>query len=208
MLNGLTLGGTLTFVVDGSGVTQNSQISLAGEIEIASAGEYSFDGAFGIAAVSSTARLAIAAGGVFTKNGAGLSQINVSVADSGLIVATAGVLDFTKAISGTGTLQIDVGATLVVGQSALKNLNVTFTSTVGTLALGSPHAFTATINDFASGDVIDLLGTVVIGAILEAGDKLLSGGPPTTLRAPRFSWSDPTRWMSSALPPTAAAGPD
>jgi hypothetical protein len=103
----------------------------------------------------------------------GFGVVTASVTDGGLIEATGGTLDLTRALTGAGALDIDAGATLEADAGAAKTLTATFAGTGATLALGAAAKFAALIAGFASGETIDLIDTAATGATLGAGGKLV-----------------------------------
>jgi hypothetical protein len=99
--------------------------------------------------------------------------VGVAIANSGIIEAATGTLDLAQAITGSGTLKIDAGATLEVDKTASSRQTVRFLEGAGTLALAAPSAFAATLHGFAPTDTIDLLNTLADAATLGAGDTLV-----------------------------------
>jgi hypothetical protein len=92
----------------------------------------------------------------------GFGTIGAAVANDGVIEASGGTLALTQAVTGTGTLQVDAGATLQlagVGAGSIAD----FSGAGGVLGL-APMAFLGTIAGFASGDTIDLASTVASAA--------------------------------------------
>ena len=89
--------------------------------------------------------LQIDSGGVLSGHGviAGGNNFNVTISKGGKIEAKDGLLVISGDVNGSGTIQIDNGATVeIVGLELDKNLNVTFQSGgTGTLILDSPGAF-------------------------------------------------------------------
>jgi hypothetical protein len=103
----------------------------------------------------------------------GSGVIGVAIANSGIIEAATGTLDLTLAITGSGTMKIDAGATLEVDKTASSRQTVRFLEGTGTLALATPSGFAATLHGFAPTDTIDLLNTAATAATLGAGDTLV-----------------------------------
>ncbi len=92
----------------------------------------------------------------------GFGTIGAAVANAGVVEASGGTLALTQAVTGTGTLQVDAGATLQlagVGAGGIAD----FSGTGGVLGL-APMAFLGTIAGFAGGDTIDLASTVASAA--------------------------------------------
>ncbi len=123
----------------------------------------------------------INAGTLKKTTGAGLAVIGVAVTDSGAIRAAAGTLDLAAAIGGGGSMSVGSGATLEADSSAASTLAMTFNGGGGTLALGDPANFAATIRAFAPTDTIDLLNIVADAATLGAGDTLTITNGATTI---------------------------
>lgn len=174
---GATLAGTgavsVSGTVDGTGtLTLGAHKSDRIVLSIAAGAIYELDGDVGIAAGARKASLLD--GGVLIKSaGTGESVVGANITDSGLIEAATGTLDLTQALTGSGALKIDSGATLELDAAAAKTLTATFNGTDATLALGSVATFASAIAGFASGDVLDLLKTAATGAVLETGGRLL-----------------------------------
>jgi hypothetical protein len=138
------------------------------------------------ALVNGTGKLAISAGGaVVGSAGGGTAVVGVAVTDGGLIEASAGTLDLSQALIGSGAMKIDAGATLEVDGAAARPLTTTFAGSGATLSLGAVATFASVIAGFASGDVIELIKTAATAATLETGDRLLitnDGQPVATLK--------------------------
>ena len=84
----------------------------------------------------------------------GAATVIGSVADRGLVEANGGVLQLNNAVTGTGVLQIDAGATLQLDSSDLTKVD--FSAVGGILVLEQPGAFRGTIDGFTIGDTIEL----------------------------------------------------
>lgn len=137
-----------------------------------------------------------AAGGVFS----GFGTCAVSVINDGLVQASGGTLTLTQAVTGTGTLQVDAGATLQlagVGAGGIAD----FSGTGGVLAL-SPMSFLGAIGGFASGDTIDLANTAASSAQF-SGDSIL-----VTLTAGGTITLDTTSALTGTLTVTAGTTAD
>jgi hypothetical protein len=93
--------------------------------------------------------------------------------DKGVIEAAAATLDLTVAVTGTGVMKVDAGATLEVDAGAVSTLTTTFNGANATLALRSPTAFASTISGLAVSDTIDLLGLTATGAGINGSDQLV-----------------------------------
>jgi hypothetical protein len=86
--------------------------------------------------------------------GTGTHMISGSTTDNGKVEVTDGTLEIAGATSGSGSLQVDAGATLQL--DGADSLNVTFTSSTGKLILKDPGNFSGTISGLTGSDQIDL----------------------------------------------------
>ena len=104
--------------------------------------------------------LQIDAGGVLSGHGViqGGNDFNVTISKGGRLEAKDGLLVISGAVNGSGTIQIDNGATVeIAGLELDRNLTVTFQSGgTGTLILDSPGFFSGTIAGLTDGDRIIL----------------------------------------------------
>jgi len=87
----------------------------------------------------------------------GFGSVAAEIINDGLITASGGTLTLGQAITGTGTLAVDKGATLSL-TSISSGQTATFSGTGGILGL-APASFLGEIGGFASGDTIDLAST-------------------------------------------------
>ncbi|HXV01793.1 MAG TPA: hypothetical protein VG166_14965 [Caulobacteraceae bacterium] len=177
-ISGLTVGGGSRFVDYGT-VTQTGALTLGdgaggtGRLTIEKNRTYLIAGSSNILRGTSTASRVVVSGTLDKTSGGGLASVAVAVSNAGVIGVTAGVLDFTQAITGAGAFQIGAGATLRFGGRVAATLTATFEAAAGTLALTRATAFDATIAGFAPGDEIDLINKKATTVSLQAGDKLL-----------------------------------
>ncbi len=177
-LSGLTVGGT-AILTDTGTIDQTGQITIgdattaAARLVVAKGATYKIDGNVGITRGAATTSSLSVTGSLVRASGKGTSRVGVTVTDNGLIEAATGTLDFTSALKGNGTLKIDAGATLEAASTAASTLTATFNGTGGTLALGKPARFAATISGYAAGDTIDLIKTAATGASVNGGDQLV-----------------------------------
>ena len=100
----------------------------------------------------------------------GAGVVASQIDNTGTIEARGGVLNLVQAVSGTGALQVDSGAMLVLGGVGTGQ-TVGFSGTGGVLGL-QPAYFLGTIGGFASGDTIDLFNTSAHSAAF-SGDSIL-----------------------------------
>ena len=125
----------------------------------------------------STGTLTIASGAKLAGTG---SQTGALV-DSGTVEATAGSLVLASAITGTGALQIDTGATLEIKSTSSATDTVTFNGQA-TLKLDNAVGFASPLAGFAAGDSINL-GTLAATSAALSGTSLtitLTGGTTLT----------------------------
>ncbi len=118
------------------------------------------------------AALTIAAGGTLRGDGTVTDPVNDST-----IEASGGDLLISSAVSGSGVLKIDPGATLELGAAAGSGQTVDLQADA-TLRLDDPAGFAATLENLQGSDSLDFNGTAAIGASI-VGDALnvtLTGG--------------------------------
>jgi fibronectin-binding autotransporter adhesin len=136
--------------------------------------------------------------GVLESTGASLID-KATINNSGTIDVTGGTLtiDAASGLTNTGTLEADGGTLFIKGDvSGAGAATVTDGGTLdfggadaqtvtfdgaGTLKLEASANFTGTISALATGDVIDLAGTVVMAAYFD-GSTLLVNGQPTSFQ--------------------------
>lgn len=160
-LTAIAAAGSLQ-LLDGRDWTSASTISNAGTLELGG-------GTFAPAGLTNT--------GVVHGHGV----VGAAVADDGVVQASGGALDLAGAVTGDGALVADAGATLEVDQSASATLTMSFGGPGAVLALGAPAKFKATIEGFAPGEAIDLLGRTATSATLGAGDILVTSNGAHTV---------------------------
>jgi hypothetical protein len=175
--SGLTIGGTVRLedagAVDQTGMVTIGDTTTKAAALITDAGAtWTIAGGGGIARGAATTST-INNNGTLTDQAAGTTIVGVKVVDSGSMMAAVGTLDFTRALTGTGAMSVDGGATLEVDNTTASTLSMTFNGGNAVLALKDPSAFAATINGFAPTDSIDLLGKQATSAKLGAGDTLV-----------------------------------
>lgn len=163
-LTGIAASHTLT-LQGGRSFTASNALTLAGRIAL---GGVSFTGP----------ALSITASGRVLGNG----QLNAtSITLSGAIEAKTGTLALQGALSGSGTLQVDAGATLDLGSTAAAT-RVNLVGNGATLAMSQPAGFTGTLVGFSLSDRLDLRNVSATSA--SASGTLLtvlqSSGPSLT----------------------------
>lgn len=175
-VSGLTVGGGLALAASGA-ITQTGGLIIGdatgtgASVSILSGGVWNLGG-HGVALGASGGKL-LDYGLLIQNAGTGVSKVAVGVVDKGVIEAAVATLDLTVAVTGTGAMKIDAGATLEVDAGAVSTLTTTFNGANATLALKSPTAFAATIGGLAVSDTIDLLGQTATGASVNGSDQLV-----------------------------------
>jgi fibronectin-binding autotransporter adhesin len=183
-LSGLTIGGTTILSVTGT-ATQTGAVTIgdatasAATLSIAKGATYTIGGAFGMARGTAATSSLKVIGTLTGSAGTGVSVIGVKVADTGSMVAATGTLDFTAALTGTGTMTVDAGATLEADLTAASTLTASFAGASAVLALKDPSKFAATIAGFAAGETIELLGKKATSAVLTGSDLVITNGAIT-----------------------------
>ena len=175
-VSGLTVGGGMALAVSGA-ITQTGGVIIGdgtgtgASVSILSGAVWNLGG-HGIALGASGGKL-LDYGLLVQNAGTGVSKVTVGIVDKGVIEAAVATLDFTVAVTGTGLMKIDAGATLEVDAGAVSMLTTTFNGANATLALKSPTAFASTIGGLAVSDTIDLLGLAATGASVNGSDQLV-----------------------------------
>ncbi len=173
-LSGLTLEGAAG--LDNTGVLkQTNALAIAGGATLTNAvgAIYDITANVGI----SGAGEGIVNGGRLEKTaGDGRSVIACAIVNSGIVAARAGALDFSGAVSGTGSDEVGAGAALEFDQSVGSHQSLDFLS-AGTLDLGDPLGFAGEIENFMKGDTILLAGAAGDWSFAEASGN--AGGTLT-----------------------------
>jgi hypothetical protein len=115
----------------------------------------------------------IAKGGTLETNGAGaVTQIDATIVNSGTISLNYGEMQFVGPLEGNGAVDISNGATLDLNYSAAVTSAISFGNGGGDLYLEYPNDFTGTINNFATGDMIELSGFAFGASFTVNGDNV------------------------------------
>lgn len=121
-----------------------------------------------------TGELTIAAGATLADTGALTSQYYVT--NNGLITTDPSTAIFGGAVAGTGTIEIGAGSDVTFNASVSSGQKIIFDDATGTLTLGDPSQFSATVYELQPGDTIDFSGigsAKVASATLGAGNELV-----------------------------------
>jgi hypothetical protein len=145
----------------------------AGDRLIVDAGAV-FGGGVVVQGTSATLELASAAGaGTITDIGSSFTGFGTIVADSGATWTVTGP------VTGSATIRVGAGSHLILGGSVAATSTVQFTAATGTLGLGDPAGFGATVHGLQPGDAIDFTSISSAGSII-AG---VNGSHHLTLRS-------------------------
>ena len=122
--------------------------------------------------------LTIGAAGELT----GFGVVNsTTLTNSGEIVASGGALTVQNTIAGTGGLEIDANATLVLDASTASGAPATFEGAGATLTLESPATFAGTVGGVGLDDTFDLVGVTANGASVNGSNQLVVTDNGTTV---------------------------
>ena len=99
-----------------------------------------------------------------------------TIGNAGLIIASGGTLTVGGSITGTGTMHIQNGATLQLLGSAIPNQTIQFEAGANKLVLGDAAHVSSHMQDFATGDAIDLLNDPATKLSYAAGALTVSNG--------------------------------
>ena len=128
----------------------------------------------GIARGTSTASL-FANNGLFEKtSGAGVSVIAPNFSNRNAVSVSSGTLDFTGAVTGTGTDTISTGATLEFDSTVGPGQTIAFSGANAALDLTDPTGFSGSISGFAKTDTIDFAGSWSLLSVTQNGAGTMS----------------------------------
>jgi hypothetical protein len=175
-------GGTISGAVNGSqGVSFNG-----GNVTLTAGGDITTNSvAFNAGTLAmlggtiASANLSIAGGVEVTGYGAIGDLVN-----NGLIDAAGGLLTVNGNVTGSGSLQIETGATLELTGGT--GQNVTFDGIDATLKLDPGSNFTGVLEGFGAGDTIDLGGVTLSAASIGSSELIgtLAAGGTISISAP------------------------
>ncbi|HST75627.1 MAG TPA: Hint domain-containing protein [Acetobacteraceae bacterium] len=170
----LTLGSTASFgPIAGSLLLTNQAAAQLGSVTMTGFSTISVDTTvtleIGTSGAPATGALTVDAGATLS----GTGNVSAKVVDNGTITASGGSLAISGVVSGSGTLQIGGGATLLLNNNQIGTA-IDFTGSGGTLDFGgfispfSPLNVTGTIADFAAGDNIAFNSSTIDSAVWAA----------------------------------------
>jgi fibronectin-binding autotransporter adhesin len=165
--------------------TTLTTIGASGALRLLAGHNLSTGNAFTIAGILQLGGTAFSTGAVTesaTGKIVGNGTVSAAITDNGLIEAAGGKLTLSGPVSGSGSLQIDAGATLELASASADQQGVSFAGSNGTLMIDTPSAYTGTITGFGATEAIDLKNTIATGATLNGTTMtvMLSGGGTQT----------------------------
>ncbi len=179
-VSGLTIGGTTTFenastlTQSGGTVTVGDASGVAAILFNAAPGTYKIADNSGVAHGTSTASL-FANNGLFEKTGGtGTSVIAPRFYNGHAVSVSSGTLDFTGAVTGTGTDTISGGATLKFDSTVGPGQTIAFSGSNNVLDLTDPTGFSGSISGFAKTDTIDFAGAWSLLSVTQNSAHTLS----------------------------------
>lgn len=155
-----------TLLIGGSGAVTLSGSATIADVTITAGGVLQLEGG-----ILDTDPITVDSGGNIT----GYGTITGAMANSGTITASGGVLDITGDVTGSGTLVIDGGASLLLEGDVAATESIVFDGGSASLLVGSGADIQATVSGLAAGDAIDLEELAYVSggsAVLEAGNLL------------------------------------
>ena len=179
-VSSLTLGGTAMFQNNGA-LTQGGGTVTVGDASGAAAtlfnaapGTYDIADNSGVARGTSTASR-IVNNGLFEKTGGtGTSVIAPNFVNGNGVSVGSGTLDFTGAVTGTGTDTISTGATLEFDSTVASGQAIAFSGANAVLDLTDPTGFSGSISGFAKSDTIDFAGSWSLLSVTQNGAGTMS----------------------------------
>ena len=182
----LTIGGG-SAVSNSVTIDASTKITLGDSSSMAATftnnGLYRLDTNIGIAAGGSAGSVFVntSTGTLAKTGGTGSGTIAAAVVNSGTILASAGTLDLTGSVTGTGVLDIGAGAILEIGAKVAATQGIAYTGTTGTLTIDSIAGAKQTISGLTAGDAIDLTGVKATSAVVNGSDQLVISNGSTVV---------------------------
>ena len=162
----------------GTSLTVSEDLAYAGAFTLGSGSTLSISSGGSLTVTGTGSSLTIGAGGELT----GFGVVDATtLANSGEIVASGGTLTVQNAIAGTGGLEIDANATLVLDASTASGAPATFEGAGATLTLESPATFAGTVGGVGLDDTFDLVGVTANGASVNSSNQLVVTDNGTTV---------------------------
>lgn len=174
------------------GAYSSATLSIGGTLDVATGGAVYFTGRLAAPSIRIDGRGLLSGGGTLDATGDG------AIANDGTIEAMADTtlglqqLEVVDALTGSGTLRIDAGATLALGGKVAASQTIRFAANTAAqladdpyspsrLVLGAPRTMQAAILGFTSADRLVLQGVTITGASYADGILTVgaAGGPLT-----------------------------
>ncbi len=119
------------------------------------------------------------AGTLAKTGGGGVSQIGCDLTNSGLIDAASGTLAVEGTVSGSGTLRIESGSTLEMGQAVQATQTIVFAGAGATLKLDHAASIAGPMQGFGAGSGIDLANASAATASISGNVLTITAGTGT-----------------------------
>lgn len=153
-------------VASGTSVLELASSASAGVLIGAIGSEYT---GFGSIVVDAGAHWNLAAASTLasgaTLDDLGNLTIGGAFVNDGLVMTDPSTLLIAGTVTGTGTIDVGPSSAVTLAGAVATGQSVAFEDRTGTLVIGSPGQFAGTIDNFAAGDQIDLIG-------LDSGDAV------------------------------------
>ncbi|MBV8409164.1 MAG: hypothetical protein JOY64_16155 [Alphaproteobacteria bacterium] len=170
-----------------------ANLAVGGTLEVQAGGVAHFSGSLGATTVS------VDSGGAISGDGTLAASGGAPIVNGGTIEAAAdqtlGLQQLTvaNALSGTGTLLIDPGATLTLARAVGPDQTILFAPnsiaqfaddpySPGTLVLGAPAGMKGTVTGFTFADTLLLQGVAATAVSYDASTEMLTVGPSQSFK--------------------------
>jgi hypothetical protein len=162
---GRAIDGTLTTILTGATLAVLGGRDFAAARALSDAGTLQLGGG-----TLSAPALTLDPAGALT----GFGSVTAATSGDGRIEAAGGLLTLAGAVTSTGPLQVDAGATLELGGGLAGGDSIHFAAATGMVRLDTPAAVAATFVGFGGGDAIDLGGAVATGLAYSTTTRVLT----------------------------------
>ncbi len=132
--------------------------SVASTITVGAGATYTLDAGASIGNSPNNVQGALVVNGTLLASGAGTATLSVATVDNGAIKISNGELNFLGPLTGTGSVNISAGGTLVLNDTSSEKTPIGFGTGGGLLSLVHPASFGSVISGFAAGDGVELQG--------------------------------------------------
>jgi hypothetical protein len=161
-VNGLTIGGTAELentstLKDTGTITVGDTTKSVAKLVNATGATLDLDGNVTIGHGTAASSSFTNDGKVVRNAGTGLSQLALTVTNSGTFEVATGTLELTGKVSGTGSFKIDAGTSLEFGNNTVASTQtVNFAGSGGDLIIQDAPGFAGSLSGFGQGQTIDL----------------------------------------------------